>query len=148
VGILVHDIVEARRNFGAALGISFGPLEPRVLTYTNDETAEITLCYSVEGPPFYELIQATGHGLFGVEHPEGVHHLGVWVPDAPEHCAALRAGGVGVDRQLASVNGPHGASANFVWFNAPDDLHGVRFEFVDDHVRPLLEARFRSGGAT
>ena len=144
VGILVRDIEEARRRFAAALGIAFGPVEPRVLTFTSGEADEVVLCYSVEGPPYIELIEANGSGLFGVQHPEGVHHIGAWVTDGPSHCAALQAKGVGTDRQLRSVDGPYGHSENFVWFNAPADLHGVRFEFVDDAVRAALEDRFRS----
>jgi len=144
VAILVRDIAGAQRRFGAALGISFGPVEPRVLNYADGESDEVMLCYSVEGPPFLELIEASGDGLFGREHPEGVHHIGAWVTDGSSHCAALSSQGVAVDRQLQSVDGPYGHSENFVWFNAPADLHGVRFEFVDDSVRSLLEDRFRS----
>ena len=144
VGILVRDIAEARRRFSAALGVTFGPVEPRVLTFTSGEADEVVLCYSVEGPPYIELIEATGAGLFGVQHPEGVHHIGAWVTDGARHCAALQAKGVAADRQLRSVDGPYGHSENFVWFNAPADLHGVRFEFVDDTVRAALENRFRS----
>lgn len=144
VGILVRDITDARRRFSAALGITFGPVEPRVLNYTSGESDEIMLCYSAEGPPFIELIEAAGNGLFGLQHPEGVHHVGAWVADGPSHCAALQARDVAVDRRLRSVDGPYGHSENFVWFNAPADLHGVRFEFVDDSVRAALEDRFRS----
>ena len=144
VGILVRDIAEARDRFSAALGITFGPVEPRVLTFTSDEADEVVLCYSVEGPPYIELIEANGAGLFGLQHPEGVHHIGAWVTDGASHCAALGAKGVAADRQLRSVDGPYGHSENFVWFNAPADLHGVRFEFVDDTVRAALEERFRS----
>jgi catechol 2,3-dioxygenase-like lactoylglutathione lyase family enzyme len=143
VGILVRDIAEACRHFGAALGITFGPVQPRVLTYTSGETDEIMLCYSVEGPPYIELIEASGSGLFGLQHPEGFHHIGAWVTDGASHCAALGSKGVAVDRQLQTVDGPYGRSENFVWFNAPGDLHGVRFEFVDDSMRAALEDRFR-----
>ena len=143
VGILVRDITDARHRFSAALGITFGPVEPRVLTYTSSERDEIRLCYSVEGPPFIELIEAAGNGLFGLQHPDGVHHIGAWVTDAAGHCAALQARDVAVDRRLQSVDGPYGRSENFVWFNAPADLCGVRFEFVDDSMRAALEDRFR-----
>jgi len=144
VGVLVRDIAAARRRFSAALGITFGPVEPRVLNFTSGENDEVALCYSVEGPPYLELIEASGGGLFGLQHPEGVHHIGAWVTDGSSHCAALGAHGVAVDRQLQSVDGPYGHSENFVWFNAPADLHGVRFEFVDDSVRAALEERFGS----
>jgi catechol 2,3-dioxygenase-like lactoylglutathione lyase family enzyme len=146
VGILVRDIAEARRRFGAALGISFGPVEPRVLNFAEGESDEVMLCYSVEGPPYLELIEARGGGLFGLQHPEGVHHIGAWVHDGSSHCAALSSQGVAVDRRLQSVDGPYGHAENFVWFNAPGDLHGVRFEFVDDSVRSVLEDRFRAIG--
>ncbi|MEO8692759.1 MAG: VOC family protein [Acidimicrobiales bacterium] len=144
VGILVRDIAAARRRFGAALGITFGEVEPRVLNFTNGESDSVRLCYSVEGPPYLELIEAKGAGVFGLQHPEGVHHIGAWVTDGPSQCAALQAYGVGVDRQLQSVDGPYGHSENFMWFNNPADLHGVRFEFVDDSVRAALEERFGS----
>ncbi|HUP72455.1 MAG TPA: VOC family protein [Acidimicrobiales bacterium] len=144
VGVLVRDIAEARRRFAAVLGISFGPVEPRVLNYADGEADEVMLCYSVEGPPYLELIEANGSGLFGLQHPEGVHHIGAWVTDGSNHCAALGSQGVSVDRQLQAVDGPYGRSENFVWFNAPGDLHGVRFEFVDDSMRAALEDRFRS----
>jgi catechol 2,3-dioxygenase-like lactoylglutathione lyase family enzyme len=143
IGILVRDIDAARRSFSAALGITFRRPEPRVLHYGGGEADEISLCYSFEGPPFFELIEARGSGLFGVQHPEGVHHIGAWVADGSSHCSLLRQQGVGLDRRLIAVDGPHGHSENFVWFNAPEDLHGVRFEFVDDSTRAILEGRFR-----
>ena len=144
----MRDIAAARHRFGIALGITFGPVESRVLNFTNGESDNIRLCYSVEGPPYLELIEANGAGVFGLQHPEGVHHIGAWVTDGPSHCAALQAQGVGVDRQLQSSDGPYGRSQNFMWFNDPAHLHGVRFEFVDDSMRAALEERFATGRET
>jgi hypothetical protein len=143
IGVLVTEIELARRQLGAALGLTFGDVESRRLDFGADGVEDVVLCYSREGPPYFELIEATGAGLFGTQHPRGVHHLGMWINDGPAHCALLASQSIHSDRRLHGVDGPHGHSENYVWFNAPEDLCGLRFEFVDDRARAMLETRFR-----
>ena len=53
-------------------------------------TGETTrFCYSLQGPPYLELVEMTGTGSWSPEQPEGFHHIGVSDPSVPARCAAF-----------------------------------------------------------
>lgn len=144
VGILVRDIDAAAEAIGFALGIRFRPVDevatPRWQagdgTYSKHSNR---ITYSVEGPPYIELIQGWGDGVFGLQNGEGLHHLGVWV-DGPDRCRQI------LDRRGVAMAGrfvaPTGSS--LLWFNEPATLHGLRVEYCDVLTRPRIEALLTS----
>ena len=82
VGILVADLDAAIRRFSQVLGLRFGPVSD---TQTPVDSGTITVehirpTYSVDGPPYTELIEGSGDGLFSLQNGEGLHHLGIWSP--------------------------------------------------------------------
>jgi catechol 2,3-dioxygenase-like lactoylglutathione lyase family enzyme len=84
VGILVTDMTKAVSRFSETLGMSFE--SPRTLGIVLHEQGviserSITVAYSLDGPPFLELIESQAEGLWGHQHGEGLHHIGVWEDD-------------------------------------------------------------------
>ena len=85
VGILVRDVEAARADFTARLGLEFEPVHSQQIA-----TGETTrFCYSLQGPPYLELVEMTGTGSWSPDQPEGFHHLGLSDPSVPDRCTAF-----------------------------------------------------------
>jgi catechol 2,3-dioxygenase-like lactoylglutathione lyase family enzyme len=122
VGILVRDVEAARADFTAKLGVDFEPVHSQKIA-----TGETTrFCYSLQGPPYLELVEMTGTGSWSPEQPEGFHHIGVSAPGVPARCAAF--GG------RVEVIAPGDDGSPRVALTAPEVLHGVRVEYFDAAV--------------
>jgi len=90
-------------------------------------TGETTrFCYSLQGPPYLELVEMTGTGSWSAGQPEGFHHIGISDPSVPARCAAF---GDQVD-----VIAPGEDGAPRVVLTRPEALHGVRVEYFDAGV--------------
>jgi catechol 2,3-dioxygenase-like lactoylglutathione lyase family enzyme len=122
VGILVRDVEAARADFTAKLGVEFEPVHSQQIA-----TGETTrFCYSLQGPPYLELVEMTGTGSWSAEQPEGFHHIGISDPSVPARCAAF-----GDQFDLIA---PAGDGAPQVALTRPEALHGVRVEYFDAGV--------------
>lgn len=145
VGILVPDLDEAIERFAEVLGLSFK--EPAVAHVdrfeqgASVEALDLRISWSIEGPPYLELLESQDNsGLYG-HHHEGLHHVGLWEPDPEALIGRLRNLGLGQegtqympdDRILAT-------------YTAPAELYGTRLEFIDAARRPGMEA-WIAGGA-
>jgi catechol 2,3-dioxygenase-like lactoylglutathione lyase family enzyme len=122
VGILVRDVEAARADFTAKLGVEFEPVHGQKIA-----TGETTwFCYSLQGPPYLELVEMTGTGSWSPEQPEGFHHIGVSDPSVSARCTLF---GDGVDLIAQADDGyPR------VVLTPPEALHGVRVEYFDAAV--------------
>ncbi len=84
IGIACNDIEQTKRKYTELLGLTWQRnqiIDDWQLTYRGETiTLNSVVVYSVEGPPFIELLQLQdGFGPHGrVEFAEGLHHLGVW----------------------------------------------------------------------
>lgn len=131
VGVLVHDIEAAADDFHRLLGLEFEPT--RVSPVATGETMRFR--YSLQGPPFLELVQITGDGIWGPANGEGLHHIAFGDPDIPGRCLAW-------DNQATSVvEGADGASK--VIFTHPEALHGIRVEFLQSAMVAATFDRMR-----
>jgi catechol 2,3-dioxygenase-like lactoylglutathione lyase family enzyme len=119
IGILVKDVEAARADFTARLGVQFEPVHSQQIA--TGETSRF--CYSLQGPPYLELVEMSGTGSWSPDQPEGFHHLGLSDPDLPARCAAF---GPGVE---LIAPGPDGSP--LVALTPPEALHGVRVEYFD-----------------
>jgi catechol 2,3-dioxygenase-like lactoylglutathione lyase family enzyme len=135
VGILVRDIDQAARDFGALLGLEFEPVRTAPVV-----TGELNrFCYSRQGPPYLELVQMTGSGIWGPEAGEGLHHIAFDEPDVPGRCAAFAGPGLaGAD---TVVQGEDGAAR--VVFTRPETLHGIRAEYLESPMVARTLERLR-----
>jgi catechol 2,3-dioxygenase-like lactoylglutathione lyase family enzyme len=122
VGILVRDIESARADFTARLGMEFEEVRSQLIA-TGETTRS---CYSLQGPPYLELVEMTGTGSWSPEQPEGFHHIGLSDPDMPARCAAF---GHGVELIAPAPDG-----SPLVALTPPEALHGVRVEYFDANI--------------
>jgi catechol 2,3-dioxygenase-like lactoylglutathione lyase family enzyme len=143
VGILVADLDVAMERFASVFGLTFN--DPMTATFGRLEDPDpheafVRCTYSRQGPPYFELLEANGEGLFSLAHGEGVHHVGFWEPALEGRCQALRALGVNPEGRVVNPDG-----STFAYFNRPADLHGTRFEFLDEASRSVTEAWIATG---
>jgi catechol 2,3-dioxygenase-like lactoylglutathione lyase family enzyme len=144
IAVLVRDLEAAIEKFSRVLNIEFR--EPTVAEtpgmYEDGEvkTTSLRLAFSIDGPPYYELIESAGTGMFGNDQPEGVHHIGVWNPDNSAEMERLRELGL----EAAACNFlPDGCLQTL--FNRPEDLHGCRIEYVNSTNRASIESFITTG---
>ena len=129
VGILVDDLDAAVTHFGSELGLTFN--EPRLIHLDQLEEhgepapeRDLRVVYSVEGPPFLELIEAQEGGVWGHQHGEGLHHIGSFHEDLAGRVAELLAAGtppectVRIGGELVAI------------YLGPEHTHRTRLELV------------------
>jgi catechol 2,3-dioxygenase-like lactoylglutathione lyase family enzyme len=143
VGILVEDLEAAVDRFSKVLGLTFN--DPLMATFDCLEDPDphegfVRCTYSRQGPPFIELLEANGDGLFSLAGGEGVHHVGYWDADVDARCALLS--GQGVERE-ARVANPDGTT--FSAFTRREDLFGLRLEVLHDASREATERWIATG---
>lgn len=143
VGILVENLEAAIDRFSKVLGLTFNdPLmaEFECLEDPDPHEGFVRCTYSRQGPPFIELLEANGAGLFSLAQGQGVHHMGFWDPDVDVQCGFLS--GHGVERE-ARVANPDGTT--FSLFTRPEDLFGLRLEVLHDASREGTERWIATG---
>ncbi len=128
VGILVRDIDTAAADFSDLLGLDFEP--GRTGKVVTGETMRYR--YSLQGPPYLELVQMAGTGIWGPEQGEGLHHIVFADPDVPGRCAAF-------DGQ-ADIVVPEEDGLARVIFTRPEALHGIRIEYLHS---AMVDATFQ-----
>jgi hypothetical protein len=122
LGILVKDIEAAAADFTALLGVEFEPVRSQQVA-----TGETTrLCYSLQGPPYLELMEMTGEGIWSPGQGEGLHHIGASDPSVPGRCRAF-------DNEVDLISAAGDGSPQVV-ITRPEALHGVRLEYFDAKV--------------
>ncbi len=142
-GILVADLDEAVGRYADVLGVTFAdPVEFAIENFVDEAhfgDAEphpwtCRVAWSRDGLPYYELIEARGHGVFSLDHrDEGLHHLGVLTDDCDGLSRTLARQGV---RPVAA--GYTDGRLRF-WYSEPAGLHGVSIEYVDG-TSPVIRA--------
>lgn len=131
VGILVRDIDSAARDFSAVLGLEFEPTRTAPVA-----TGEMmSFRYSLQGPPYLELVQMAGSGIWTPEQGEGLHHIAFADPDLPGRCAAF-------DGQADTVVPGEGGTPRVI-FTRPEALHGIRVEYLESPMVAATLQRLR-----
>jgi catechol 2,3-dioxygenase-like lactoylglutathione lyase family enzyme len=132
VAILVPDLAQAMERFGRALGMTFAPpIRARIpgIEGQPGATADVApVTYSRDGPPYLELIEAAGDGVFGAGRGYGVHHIGIWVDDPRAAARSLLGAGLRVEAGLDD-------GTDRVALTDPADLFGVRIELCGLAIR-------------
>ena len=139
IGILVDDLDEAMERFGEIFKVTWADRAVAEARFWEEDKGyralALDVVYSQQGPPYLELLQAQGDGLYGGHHGEGLHHIGVWAADCEGRSEELQAQGMS---PVATQFSPEG---NIIvsYFNGAD-LHGVVFEIVDEGRREMMES--------
>ncbi len=133
IAVLVPDLAEAILRFGAVLELDFAdPIRarvPQVIEGGATQEVEVSVTYSRQGPPHFELIEATGDGVFSADRGYGVHHVGAWMEDTGAFTDRLSRLGIGVEMTFGTDATRMGA------YFKPKDLFGVRFEACPVAIR-------------
>jgi catechol 2,3-dioxygenase-like lactoylglutathione lyase family enzyme len=127
VGLIVEDLDAAITELSAALGLEFN--EPHESTYGD---SHIRVCYSIQGPPYVELIQGEPGSLWSTTGGPHADHIGYFVDDLEASQAQLEAAGVPVDIDGTSFGN------RFAYHRAP--AGGMRIELIDAAKREQLLA--------
>jgi hypothetical protein len=145
VGYVVDDIEIAMAHYSKALGLTWAVVTPRSLRVVasgsdTPQSVELLATYSVQGPPYVELIQELSGGVWG-SGALRLDHLGYWVDDLAGSFAQLRADGL--DASVQAVD-EHDCPIRFSYQRASSDS-GPWIELVDRAVRPGLMAWVNGG---
>jgi hypothetical protein len=140
VGYVVPDLDEAMQRLTASAGLRWAAARrlPVTLRTPQGEIAtEVSLTYSVQGPPHLELIAEQPGTIWAGEH-RGLHHLGYWSDRLAEDVDALT--GAGFEFEAGAVD-EHGALARFAYLREP--YTGLRVELRDEGRRAATEQWLR-----
>ena len=140
IGVMVQDIDEALPRLRKAFGVNFRPVQ--VATISGHSTRmgdpavkQLRFSFSREGPPWIEVTEAHGSGVYGLHQGEGVHHIGVWTRRAGDWEKEFVGGGWVRWEARTELGG-----ITRSWMNEPSSLNGIRIEYIDDADREKLEA--------
>lgn len=87
IGLTVPDLGQAMEQYTATFGFSWATIHesrPEVIVDGEPRRAEIAVTYSIQGPPYLELVQERRGSLWGADGL-ALTHVGFWAED-------LRAG--------------------------------------------------------
>jgi hypothetical protein len=139
--VLVEDLAVAIDDFSQAFGVGFTPIATVHVRFEEPEPTEYDLSYvySTPAPPYIELIEGQGDGLFSLAGGGGLHHVGVFDDGFEGSLERARASGVCEATQLTA------SGETYWWFSSPRSLHGIRTEHIHPYRRAGFEA-WVSGG--
>jgi len=135
-GIVVAHLEEAAREFTDATGVTWRP-ERRTTVQTTTGMGVLTvpfrMLYSVQGPPFIELIEGIPGTIWSAQGGNRLHHLGYWAADVAAESERLEALGL---RREGGDGEPGGLPQNFSYHST---ANGIFVELIGKSGR---SARF------
>lgn len=144
IGVLVRDMDEAAGRFSKALGLTFKePAIAHVDTFeqpSGTTPLDLRITWSIQGPPYLELLESQDkEGLYGY-HQEGLHHIGLWEPDPERLLEKLLGLGLRSEATQWTAEGRILAT-----YTAPEEMYGTRLEVIDAARRPGMESWLAGG---
>lgn len=141
----VPDIERARDELGPALDLTWTAIRdaPIRVQGADGEQESVTLrfCYSLQGPPYIELIEGPpGHPYFATPDGGHVHHVGLFVEDLA--AAARDYEAAGFPMQFVTVD-REGRPAGISYHRNP---YGASIELVSTEVREFVKAMIQGDG--
>ena len=144
IGVVVDDIDRGMAEVAAQMGVTWAPRRvasvsvregPGVRAYALD------VVYSRQGPPFLELIEGSGRGVWSAGGGPRLHHLGVFVDDLAAEAARLESLGMVTEAAGVGSDPDDPSPALFAYLLGST---GVRIELVDGKGRDGLLQWVRS----
>jgi catechol 2,3-dioxygenase-like lactoylglutathione lyase family enzyme len=144
-GVLVPDLEASIERYSNMLGVAFCAPNVAIFPHADhgthvEEPARIRMTYSMSGPVYVELIEATGDGVWSARHGFGMHHFGGYAADLGAACAAAIQQGAVPECVVRAADGAH-----LLTYFAPGGLMGARLEVLTDRMRPAWE-KWVAGG--
>jgi hypothetical protein len=138
-GILVEDIDTAIEQYSNLAALPF--CEPIEASFAHvdhgthvEEPAIVRLTYSMGGPAYIELIEASGDGVWSPRHGYGFHHFGGYRADIEAAHQAAIARGAEPECVVRSPDGAH-----MLTYFAPGSLIDARIELLTEGMLPAWE---------
>ena len=145
IGIVVRDYEEAIKHYSNLLDVKFTEPTDSVLCIENPATQQtenikVVASYSRARPPYIELIQAGGNGVFSEKNAGQILYYGMWESDMEDRIEKLKQQGIGIDALIrpACDKPPTGI------ITAPDKF-GIRMEYLSTSLRLATEAWVLTG---
>jgi hypothetical protein len=144
-GFLLPDVRAEADRFAQMLGVTFRPPAPLVFPIVEtasgtERDVEVLITYCGDGPPFYELLEATGDTLWSARHGFGPHHVGGYFADIAAQERRLEALGLEVEGRIHLDSGEH-----VITFLDPASAGGTRVELLSDTLHPNWRAWMAGG---
>jgi Glyoxalase/Bleomycin resistance protein/Dioxygenase superfamily len=136
LGIVVPDIDAAMDSLSDAMGLSWADVTSHAFdlrTPAGLEQMQLAYTYSIEGPPFFELMRGPDDSTWSAANGPFVHHVGFWTPDLGSAASHLEAVGMPMEMTSAKSAGPS-------VFAYHDSGLGFMIELVDRARKPGLYA--------
>jgi hypothetical protein len=143
VGVVVPDVHAAMEQYAQALGFTFSAVGDTTLDVLVDgqpRRARIAATYSLEGPPYLELVEELSGGVWAAG-ALGLQHVGLWTDDLEGSVRRLEDAGLAGRVRHAP---PEGSPVLFSYHSGGP---GLWWELVSTAFRPRLEARLAAGRA-
>jgi catechol 2,3-dioxygenase-like lactoylglutathione lyase family enzyme len=138
IGILVPDLEHAIEKWSTVLGYTFSPIgRYRTSKYVDQHQPEwhfhdARISFSKQGPPYIELMEATGDGTHSLEQL-GVHHFGIRGSDTRARQDQLCALGIETDGESWNDDGEL-----LLFFTDKGAMDGVRLEYISPLPGPTV----------
>ncbi len=135
-GIVARDFEATCAELAVVCGLTWAtPMRRRFDLRQPHGVTEVDfrLTYSVEGPPYYEILEASPGTVWDPSVAGGVHHLGFWSADVAADAARLVAAGYPCGATAAA---PDGRPAGFSYHRLES---GLWVELVDIARKPAYE---------
>jgi catechol 2,3-dioxygenase-like lactoylglutathione lyase family enzyme len=144
VGLVVPDIAAAVEQYRDLFGLRFASLRHTSLEVRVDgviRTPELIVSYTMDGPPYVELIEELSGRTWAAD-ALGLNHIGFWAKDLPAAAARLEASGLAT---RVRDNGPDDRPARFTYHPG---LGGMWVELVAPQFARTLHEWFAATLAT
>ena len=134
IGLTVPDVRAAMEQYSSAFGFTWARIHertPEVIVDGERRRAEIAVTYSVQGPPYLELVEERRGSIWGAEG-FALTHVGFWAEDLSAGKRALDESGL-----VARVHdaGPDGRPVRFSYHPFGG---GLWIELVHTSFKPQL----------
>jgi len=96
IGLIVPDLRAAMEQYTATFGFSWATVHestPEVIVDGEQRQAQIAVTYSLQGPPYLELVQERRGSIWGADGL-ALTHVGFWAEDLSAGRRALDASGL------------------------------------------------------
>ena len=136
MAMAVPDIERAMASMGQALSLewtSIREIDMRIETSTGAYTTPMRAVYSLQGPPYMELVSGQSGTFFASADGPKLHHAGLIVEDWESEVARLQSLGLTL----------HGTSSGSVAFFTTD--FGFNLEVMSQRVRGVLDGWLAPG---
>ena len=145
IGIVVCNFVQAVEHYSNLLGVKFTEPTDSVLCIETpatrqSENIKVVTAYSRAVPPYLELIQAGGSGIFSAKNSGQILYFGIWESDLAGRMEKLKQQGIGIDALIR----PACDKPPTAIITAPDQM-GVRMEYLSTSLRLATEAWVLTG---